>query len=378
MSLPRKALYALVAVLLGLAALEGGLRLAGFRYLRVTTDMEFNYPRPGFIKAFFEIDPDLLYRIRPTVKQRFLDLTWQPRFDLKIRDSRTFTAKTQGTARVVALGDSSTYGVNTQKPWPRRLQESLDALAPRRFEVVNLGVPGYTAFQGRRVLETRGPMLEPDAIVVYFGWNDHLLALGRADEDQKVGGAAVVSVRNTLATSRTYQALSWLVAAVRSGGSETTGGGEAGAARPGDGEAGAAPAEPLRRVGPDAFRRELNRLVEIAGELGAVPILCTYPTAFAVLAREGIPAPDWLPLTHVGPGGDLDDVLALQQRYNDIVRSVAAEQDIELVDLDTLFAAGDQHVLFDAPEGDLIHPADAGYDLVAAGVHQALLAASGR
>ena len=137
-------------------------------------------------------------------------------------------------------------------------------------------------------------------------------------------------------------------------------------------------AEPLRRVGPDAFRQELNRLVEIAGELGAVPILCTYPTAFAVLAREGIPVPDWLPLTHVGPGGDLDDVLALQQRYNDIVRAVAAEQDIELVDLDALFAAGDQRVLFDAPGGDLIHPADPGYDLVAARVHQALLAASGR
>lgn len=359
MSLPRKALYALVAVLLGLAALEGGLRLAGFRYLRVTTDMEFNYPRPGFIKAFFEIDPDLLYRIRPTVKQRFLDLTWQPRFDLKIRDSRTFTAKAPGTARVVALGDSSTYGVNTQRPWPRRLQESLDALAPRRFEVVNLGVPGYTAFQGRRVLETRGRLLQPDAIVVYFGWNDHLLALGRADEDQKVGGATVVSVRNTLGASRIYQALSWLVAAVRPAGNSTS-------------------AEPLRRVGPDAFGQELNRLVEIAGELGAVPILCTYPTAFAVLAREGIPAPDWLPLTHVGPGGNLDDVLHLQARYNDIVRAVAAQQDVPLVDLDALFAAGDQQVLFDAPEGDLIHPADAGYDLVAARVHQALLAASGR
>jgi lysophospholipase L1-like esterase len=363
MSLSRKALYAMVAVLLVLAALEGGLRLAGFRYLRVTTDMEFNYPRPGFIKAFFEIDKDLLYRIRPTVKQRFLDLTWQPRFDLKIRDSRTFGPKPPGTARVIVLGDSSTYGVNTRRPWPRRLQERLDSRAGQgRFQVVNLGVPGYTAFQGRRVLETRGQLLEPDAIVIYFGWNDHLLALGRADEDQEVGGATVVSVRNTLARSRIYQALSWLVAAARS-----WGGGE-----------GTAAGEPLRRVGPDAFRDELNRLADIANNLGAVPILCTYPTAFSVLAREGIPAPDWLPLTHAGPGSDLDDVLRLQERYNDTVRAVAAERGIELVDLDSLFAGGDLEVLFDAPDGDLIHPADAGYDQVAARVHQALLSASGR
>ena len=341
--------------------------------------MEFNYPRPGLIKAFFEIDPELLYRIRPTVKQRFLDLTWQPRFNLKIRGSETFGPKPPGTARVLTLGDSSTYGVNTRKPWPRLLQERLDARAgPGRFQVVNLGVPGYTAFQGRRILETRGHLLEPDAVIIYFGWNDHILALGRSDADQKVGGATVVSVRNTLTGSRIYQAISWLVAGVRGAGVGNSASNDprssVGAANP----AGTTGNDALRRVGPSAFRHELTRLVEITRELGAVPILCTYPTAFAVLVEKGLPAPAWLPLTHVGPGGDLEDVLRLQAAYNDITRSLATEQEIALVDLDALFSTGDLEVLFDAPDGDLIHPADAGYDQVAARVHQALLAASGR
>ena len=152
----KKLVFGLIATLMCMGVAEGLLRAIGFRYQRVTTYLEFNYPRPGFLKAFFELDPDLLYRIRPTVKQRGIDLTFQPAFDLKIRDHRTFTTDHSGRVRIVTLGDSSTYGVNTRHPWPTRLQAALDRRATGgRFEVLNLGVPGYTSFQGRRVLETR-------------------------------------------------------------------------------------------------------------------------------------------------------------------------------------------------------------------------------
>lgn len=342
--------------LLVFAGLEGGLRLAGFRYLRVTTDMEFNYPRPGLIKAFFEIDADLLYRIRPTVKQRYVDLTWQPRFDLKIRDDRTFGAKPAGSVRIITLGDSSTYGVNTPRPWPRRLQEMLERQAgPGRFEVINLGVPGYTVFQGRRVLETRGPRLEPDMVVITFGWNDHLLALGHSDADQKVGGAGVVSLRNLLGPSRIYQGMSWLVAGLRRG---PTGGAQL--------------AEPLRRVGATAYGEEMETLIRLTRELGAEPLLCTYPVAFQVLADEGLDPPPWLAETHTGPGGSLGDLIRLHARYNEVIRTTGHRLGVQVVDLDALFASGDRHKLFDAPGGDLIHPVDAGYDLMAANIYSAL------
>ncbi|MFQ5766857.1 MAG: GDSL-type esterase/lipase family protein, partial [Acidobacteriota bacterium] len=182
MSRARKLVFALVAASLAFALLEGLLRLTDFHYQRVTTYLQFNYPRPGFLKAFFEIDPELLYRIRPTVKQRGVDLTWEPRFHLKIRDARQFGPHTAGTLRIIALGDSSTYGVNTRNPWPLRLERLLAAeTGSGRIQVLNLGVPGYTAFQGRRVLETRGARLDPDLVIIYFGWNDHLLALGFTD-----------------------------------------------------------------------------------------------------------------------------------------------------------------------------------------------------
>jgi len=51
---------------------------------------------------------------------------------------------------------------------------------------------------------------------------------------------------------------------------------------------------------------------------------------------------------------------------------------VPVIDLDALFATLDRHELFDAPGGDLIHPADTGYDLMAASIYEALAAVSGR
>jgi len=364
MSRKRKAIYALFTLLAAFGLAEGALRMAGFRYQRVTTYLEFNYPRPGFLKAFFEIDPDLLYRIRPTVKQRGVHLTWQPGFDLKIRASRTFGPKPPGHLRVVALGDSSTYGVNTPDPWPRLLQQRLDAgPAAGRFEVLNLGVPGYTIFQGRRVLETRGRRLDPDVVVVYFGWNDHILALGHTDAEQKVGGAAVVSTRNRLAASRVYQALSRLVAAVRGDG----------AAPPAAKSGGADPLlAPKRRVGPEEFEADLREIVTSSRSLGAMPVLCTYPTALSFLASRDLPPPEWLPETHVGYGG-LEEVRHLQEIYNEAVRRVARATRTPLVDLEAAFEDGGKERLFDNPTGDMIHPNRQGYALIAELLHQAVL-----
>ena len=349
MSRWRKLVYSLATAVLVLGLGEAALRLVGFRYQRVTTYLQFNYPRAGYLEAFFEIDPDLLYRIRPSVRQRWVDLTWQPAFDLKIRDHRTFSGRPAATARIVALGDSSTYGVNTPLPWPARLQALLDRDSAGRFQVLNLGVPGYTVFQGRRVLETRGRRLAPTHVVVCFGWNDHLLALGYTDREQKVGGRGVVVARNLLSASRLYQVLSWSIARAR-GPPETPG---------------------RRRVDPDAFATDLAALVETAHRLGARTLLCTYPTALTWLVETATPPPAWLLETHLTAGG-VTDLVRLQERYNETVRRVARETGSELVDLDAAFRREGVGRLFADPAGDMIHPSEDGYDRVARLIYGAL------
>jgi lysophospholipase L1-like esterase len=47
-----------------------------------------------------------------------------------------------------------------------------ERLSGAPVECINAGLPGATLFQGWRFLETRGWSLEPDVIVLNFGWNE--------------------------------------------------------------------------------------------------------------------------------------------------------------------------------------------------------------
>jgi len=76
--------------------------------------------------------------------------------------------------RVLALGDSTAFGlgVDDDQTWPAVLQGLLRERLGRPVEVINAGVPGYTAYQGMRYLEERGLSLDPDLVIATFGFND--------------------------------------------------------------------------------------------------------------------------------------------------------------------------------------------------------------
>lgn len=79
-------------------------------------------------------------------------------------------AKSPNTVRILAVGGSTTYGVQVsdQDTWPARLGEML---APR-CEVLNLGVPGHSSAEHVILTALRLSELAPDVIVFYMGWND--------------------------------------------------------------------------------------------------------------------------------------------------------------------------------------------------------------
>lgn len=80
--------------------------------------------------------------------------------------------------RVVCLGDSSTFGMNVDgaNNYPRLLAERLDNAFPGRFEVINLGVPGYTGRQGLELPRRTGLACDPDLVTFGFGTNDRLFS----------------------------------------------------------------------------------------------------------------------------------------------------------------------------------------------------------
>jgi lysophospholipase L1-like esterase len=73
--------------------------------------------------------------------------------------------------RVLCVGGSTTWGATTargDKPWPEVLQ---DLIGPKRFEVINAGVPGHTVIFNEFLFD-KHLALKPDLIILYHGFND--------------------------------------------------------------------------------------------------------------------------------------------------------------------------------------------------------------
>ena len=80
-----------------------------------------------------------------------------------------------GVVRVAVVGDSETFGaaLPEDKTLPGCLATALEAaVGAKRYEVLNLGVPGYNTLQELRVVEARLPRLHPQVVILYYVLND--------------------------------------------------------------------------------------------------------------------------------------------------------------------------------------------------------------
>jgi len=82
--------------------------------------------------------------------------------------------------KILVLGDSCTFGYG--EPPKASYPELLDALLPDA-SVINLGVNGYSSFQGYKALLKYAPRLNPAIIIVSFNYNDRLYVLSEKDID---------------------------------------------------------------------------------------------------------------------------------------------------------------------------------------------------
>ncbi|MEZ5493345.1 MAG: hypothetical protein R3E61_01880 [Pseudomonadales bacterium] len=75
------------------------------------------------------------------------------------------------TTRVLALGDSNTYGLylKAEEAWPAQLEQSWNSAHPQSpIEVLNLGFPATNSFRVLDNLPVLLDKLSPD-IVLYYG-----------------------------------------------------------------------------------------------------------------------------------------------------------------------------------------------------------------
>jgi lysophospholipase L1-like esterase len=215
--------------------------------------------------------------------------------------------------RIVTLGDSCTFGMAEDASYPRALEEALRRRGTA-VEVVNAGVEGYTT--GDVLLELdRIARLRPEWVTVYIGWN------GFFNEEQVFGFPRLATWR--------------LVRGVAHAGMRMSRRSEASAlaeySKPKHPDRDAPEVRALDRLVP-AFVPEVQTIVNRFKAAGARVVIFTLPGLYEV-DRE--PTAAMLRIGHLPPYTDNPYVLAkLTARYNDILRDLAREQSVELIDLD--------------------------------------------
>ena len=273
----KRALLAALGLIAGLVFVEAGLRVAGFEFRLAPEVIDFGAPTRRQIETTFVPDPDLI---------------WVPREYAEALDGHR-----RSPPQLVFMGDSCTYLGH----WTRYVPELIlrrSGQASMRY--ANVGVVGWSTYQGRRQLARDVVPLSPRVVTFYYGWNDHWVGFGM--EDEQVGKVAAFS-RFGLADLRIAQlgAKYWVA---------------------GDPRADARP----NRVSREDFRENLTRMVRTAREHGIEPVLVTAPSGHA---------PDQAPQELLERFvRSAEELVPLHQGYVAIVREVAAAEEAPLCDLE--------------------------------------------
>ncbi len=272
---------ALASVTLLLAVVEVALRLSGFSYVLYPEDIEFGKPDPKLLAIGFTEDNEVLWVTRGYGEE--LE---------RLRSERP---------ALLFLGDSCTH--------LGHYDDELAGLVARRggetLRYGNLGVAGWSSYQGRRQLERDVLPLAPEVVTIYYGWNDHWIGFGIEDKN-------VALVKRVFSGPWSGWRLVQLAtkAAVAIGARDT--------------------AYP-NRVALDDFKENLRSMVNQATAGGIRPLLITAATSHARGREPEELAQRWL--------RELSELVPLHQSYIAVVRQVAAEEDVALCDAAAGFAA---------------------------------------
>jgi lysophospholipase L1-like esterase len=282
-----RVVMALMSFMLAAAASELVLRVAGYQYspVQIGGDVTGDWrDEHAFHDRNLVYDPVLIWR---PVSGQFSPFNPQG-----FRGVPVDTVKPPGTLRIVALGDSNTFGwdVDEGANWPSQLQ-ALFATSHPGTEVINAGVWGYSSFQGvRRFHEMLA--FAPDIVLISFGANDA--------HQVRVPDAAYVRRHDRMERlTRATQRLRLAQLAVAVADRVDTASGAGGALEP--------------RVSLDDYAAHLREMVRVGQQRGIQLVLLTRPFT----GRSADPA-SWK--THA-------------PAYNAVVGAVAGEENVLAIDL---------------------------------------------
>jgi lysophospholipase L1-like esterase len=227
-----------------------------------------------------------------------------------------------GRVRLIYLGDSVTFHPVGEN-YPTQVEQLIESRSGLEVETLNAAVPGFAAHNARALLEGDLAPFEADALIVYLGWNDlgqfgpEGLPYKRLDQGYRVGPLGRV-----LTASYSVRLLYQLQRMV--------------ARRTSAFDAPLTPAEAALYGAhdPTHFREHLRAILRRGRERYPNVWVCTLATL-----THPDPTADELARAHfpVGLGKNLRKLGRLVDTYNEIVRGVAAEVDVGLIDLHAVF-----------------------------------------
>jgi len=322
-------IFSLIPLLFFFSVTELILRFSGFHYYQNWT---YDDPR-------WERDPYLIYKLKPN----FVSEDGSVRINsLGFRGNEFPLKKDSMTTRIVCMGDSCTFGFDIKwTSYPNELQQILNSYSPyKKYEVINAGIPDYSSYQGLKFLEKRVLELEPDVIVISYGWNDIRTTHQLPDKYQKVN-IYVYYIDKLLNKLRNYQALNKAITSFK--GTLT---------RKENIEV-----KSVRRVSPSDFKTNLESMIKLAGTRGIKVYMLNQPSGET---KEQI-------------HGYLENFLTDRILYNEIMRNVSDKLQVPLIDVVKLFNEKKYEKLFDNPQKDLIHPNLLGEKLIANEIAKSIL-----
>lgn len=316
--LRRKLLYATIATLCFLVALEGIARLVVVN----SPNARWNHHRRLIVSVGFptlndilEADAETFWRLKPNVEQKHLEGNIADSGPLSFvvttneHGCRAMPSVSHRNKSVLFLGDSCTFGVGVDghQTFAERLQTSLPEV-----QCVNAGVPGYSAYQGKLHLQRQLKRMAPDVVVLAFLFND-MSSWDNMSDMQHAAASKSLAAR-MVAHSRIASLMATWKPAPRypSERDETP------------------------RLSDEEYSRQIQDIVDVCRANSAQPVLVVWPLR-----------------SQMNRGSDL-----VKQ---DIIRHIAREEQLEIVDLLPFFRQEGGEALF----ADVVHANVAGHRLVA-------------
>jgi len=240
------------------------------RYVDMFSPVPSEQERVSLLRQFIPRFPELLER----------NPVWEIALNSQgFRDENFPERKSPSAFRIICLGDSWTFGANVgqQETYPQRLKALLKREFPEaNFEVFNLGVLGYSSYQGLELLRRTVIHMKPDVLTIGYAWNDSSMA-GYRDKDMANYRIPQMTklVASVSESSESYKLLRYLALLLkykpRSIGDRLKA--EAASAESADDLTDYDKLEPWTRVAPKDYEKNIVDIIDLARSQGAEVIL---------------------------------------------------------------------------------------------------------